>query len=460
MKPAALFLITLSLLACDKHQEGGPGPDLARDGSKSNRPSPPATSLRETQGRLSERELAKKSPTELKLLWEQSGTTDLSPDDLFTYREEILKRIVETAGLEQALPLVCSLPAGINRHTLVEAVFGFSDQPLSQLMEIRSRLQEEDKESAFLELEFQARTKGKFSLSDLQGVDLKEGRNGKLLAGVVISMMRDLRSSNGFKEEGKKAAVTQAFESIAELYRAGRVSPEYARKAAEELVESPFNCWSILNSGQESAEELFADHRDRIVSRMAGDPLRAIEQLKAGTMTRDRDFGLLFASWLGADSAAPKAWLESNGSGLSREARNSISSAFALEATEDGNLEEAGRWLGEVQSEELKAQVQNAIDSKRAEQIIEQVKDRPQDTMDGLISGDAAAPAGTVLKAYQSWASQDDEGAYKWFSSQTESLKPEDRNEIAKFYAEKALKDGDVARAREWLEVVDRPVSR
>jgi hypothetical protein len=461
-----LVLISLISVGCREAPPAAGSDQKGRERSRPVREVGTGGSSQETADpkMVYEAAVSKLTPSELRTRWSEMKESDLSEGEKALLRQAILRRIIETQGIESGLALVDTIPKGVNRMTLVEAAFEFSNQPLSELMAVRNGLKDpDDRESAYHELEYAARTYGKYTISDLEGLDLKNGRDAEILKGAATFLVEDLKSRHGIgtaaAEQKSQAEIRGVFEKIEDFMVKGNISEAQARDVVGSLTLYPFTCWELLQ--EKGGGSLLEGQREKIVSGMAYTrPKEAIDLMLKSGIAKETDFKVVFDTWLSNDSEAPKEWFAQNQSTMPAGAAGQVMVSFAGTELAAGDLEGAREWAGKIADPEVRKRVEGQVWGVERDNLRNAVGKDPAATVQSIVSGQSKYGDYWLEEAVGVWVSKDFDKAQGWYEANWKSLPKEKAQYVAAAFANQALKQGDAETAGQWVGLIQDPKTK
>lgn len=221
---------------------------------------------------------------------------------------------------------------------------------------------------------------------------------------------------------------------------------------------APKDAWREMRSlAKESvdSESWQPDLRNRISAQLralgARDSLEFLIQ-EGGTAT---ELEKSVSMWGNMNSVELNKWISNQMNNLSPSQQDGVRSGLAIMSLDQRDFPALREHLESISDLDVRSDIERRLWEGQREAIQEDITKDPTGTMEAMISGSKGAGDEWIEVAMNAWISKDPAQAEEWYQSNWKSLPTQKSQYIAAAYAKEALKQGDVAGARQWTAYIE-----
>lgn len=347
-----------------------------------------------------------------------------------------------------------SIGEGIIKKSLVLTLFRESDFGVDEFVELTTYLDSPDS----VRLAFEGIGQ---SLAKKEHLDFAEMRKlvdtepfGKEAASELLS---NFAFSMGVRDYGD---ISVRFDESLSILKSLELSESESGELLGKIIKrsnklDPFATWDKLKPDAYS-DILSADNLQVILKGMSSrDPFRTLEIVSADSSNRFSEKDRMDVA-LRAISMDEKLARDSYQTFIERKGADAsfFSAAFAMQAIEGGDFEEAIKFVQNTEDGGLRKHVGSQLRKKQQKSIIKEIAAEPEKTVSGFIDGTTRYEEYMLETALSRWIAKEPEQAANWTEENISTMADGPRQYVAASYAREAAAQGDVTVARHWANII------
>jgi len=233
---------------------------------------------------------------------------------------------------------------------------------------------------------------------------------------------------------------------------------ESKRNLLSKLVGiAPFDCWEQLVGNN---LELAGPEREALLAQMFGrDAGRAMDRIAAAE-GGEKYFSSAFQQWLANDASKPIEWLEAHKQSLSLAQKENAIQGIAEYSARQGDWGVARQWVEQITDPELRRVVEGRVWSRERDIIRREVTKNPVSAIESMMAGGSSHQDYWIEEAVATWVAKEPTKVQEWYQQNWKSLPATKSQYVAAAFAGQAVKQGDLATARQWATYIQNPKTK
>jgi len=392
------------------------------------------------------------SPEGFEAAWTHiySNFTPESERNLFL--RQIVTRMASLGHMKEALDAITrSFSNGSVRSGLINGCFSYCSSPEAFLAAYASLQTVTDKNAAESGLRhsiahYMTATEGRVDLSKYHFDFLsKEKFDSAMISAAGDYFIQMSKESPEGASKALQAVLGMGFDDSA----TGKFLGEIAR-----LI--PFESW---NEYSLRADKLDPEIGKQIAAAMvAEDPARAVTIVAKGG--GESVLASAVYAWGRLDRSKALEWFEQARSGLGNQEYTGAVKGISRLLADEGSFDKAKELANTIGDQVVQRAFHDKIWGWERDALRGEVGKNPMATLDALVGGKPPHDEYWIEEAMRTWMAKDFNKAQEWYQQNWKSLPATKSQYVAAAFAGQAVKQGDVATARQWATYIQNPKTK